>query len=63
MPGYLGAAEDFRERYEIPIMRERNAAVAGAAGAGACAPSFCAASNAKWPPICRRKSSRLVSAN
>jgi superfamily II DNA or RNA helicase len=25
MPGYLGAAEDFRQRYEIPIMRERNA--------------------------------------
>jgi superfamily II DNA or RNA helicase len=25
MPGYLGAAEDFRERYEIPIMRDRNA--------------------------------------
>jgi superfamily II DNA or RNA helicase len=25
MPGYLGAADDFRERYEIPIMRERNA--------------------------------------
>ena len=27
MPGYLGAADDFRERYEIPIMRERSAAV------------------------------------
>ncbi len=26
MPGYLGAEEDFRQRYEIPIMRERNAA-------------------------------------
>jgi superfamily II DNA or RNA helicase len=26
MPGYLGAAEDFRQRYEIPIMRDRNAA-------------------------------------
>jgi hypothetical protein len=25
MPGYLGAAEDFRQRYEIPIMRDRNA--------------------------------------
>jgi len=25
MPGYLGAAEDFRERYEIPIMRSRDA--------------------------------------
>ncbi len=25
MPGYLGAAEDFRERYEIPIMRDRDA--------------------------------------
>src|SRR5580658_8699567 len=25
MPGYLGAAEDFRERYELPIMRDRNA--------------------------------------
>ncbi len=24
MPGYLGAAQDFRERYEIPIARERN---------------------------------------
>jgi superfamily II DNA or RNA helicase len=27
MPGYLGAEEDFRQRCEIPIMRERNAAV------------------------------------
>jgi superfamily II DNA or RNA helicase len=26
MPGYLGAAQDFRERYEIPITREKNAA-------------------------------------
>jgi SNF2 family DNA or RNA helicase len=26
MPGYLGAEQDFRERYEIPITRERNAA-------------------------------------
>ncbi|MCL5099069.1 MAG: SNF2 family helicase [Candidatus Omnitrophica bacterium] len=26
MPGYLGAARDFRERYEIPIMRDKNAA-------------------------------------
>jgi superfamily II DNA or RNA helicase len=25
MPGYLGAADDFRERYEGPIMRERDA--------------------------------------
>jgi superfamily II DNA or RNA helicase len=25
MPGYLGAAEDFRQRYEIPIMRDRDA--------------------------------------
>jgi superfamily II DNA or RNA helicase len=25
MPGYLGAEEDFRERYELPIMRDRNA--------------------------------------
>jgi SNF2 family DNA or RNA helicase len=24
-PGYLGAADDFRARYEIPIMRDRNA--------------------------------------
>jgi SNF2 family DNA or RNA helicase len=24
MPGYLGAATDFRERYELPILRERN---------------------------------------
>ena len=24
MPGYLGAAQDFRERYEIPITRERS---------------------------------------
>jgi superfamily II DNA or RNA helicase len=32
MPGYLGAADDFRERYEIPIMRERNAEVQNAAG-------------------------------
>ncbi len=27
MPGYLGAADDFRERYEIPIMRDRDAGV------------------------------------
>ncbi|MDQ6631983.1 MAG: SNF2 family helicase [Verrucomicrobiota bacterium] len=26
MPGYLGAAQDFRERYEIPITREKNLA-------------------------------------
>ncbi|MCC6234772.1 MAG: SNF2 helicase associated domain-containing protein [Verrucomicrobiales bacterium] len=26
MPGYLGAAQDFRERYEVPITRERDAA-------------------------------------
>ena len=25
MPGYLGAARDFKERYEIPITREKNA--------------------------------------
>ena len=25
MPGYLGAAKDFRERYELPIAREKNA--------------------------------------
>ena len=25
MPGYLGTADDFRERYEIPISRERDA--------------------------------------
>jgi SNF2 family DNA or RNA helicase len=24
MPGYLGAAKDFRERYELPITRDRN---------------------------------------
>jgi superfamily II DNA or RNA helicase len=24
MPGYLGAAQDFRERYELPITRDRN---------------------------------------
>ncbi|MFN7139989.1 MAG: DEAD/DEAH box helicase, partial [Limisphaerales bacterium] len=24
MPGYLGSAQDFRERYEIPIAREKN---------------------------------------
>jgi len=27
MPGYLGKARDFRERYEIPITRDRDAAV------------------------------------
>jgi superfamily II DNA or RNA helicase len=26
MPGYLGAAKDFRERYEVPIARERDLA-------------------------------------
>jgi len=26
MPGYLGAAQDFRERYEIPIVREKDPA-------------------------------------
>jgi SNF2 family DNA or RNA helicase len=25
MPGYLGSAKDFKERYEVPITRERNA--------------------------------------
>lgn len=24
MPGYLGSAQDFKERYELPIVRERN---------------------------------------
>lgn len=24
MPGYLGAAQDFRERYELPIVKEKN---------------------------------------
>jgi len=27
MPGYLGAAQDFRERYEIPLTRDKDAAV------------------------------------
>lgn len=27
MPGYLGSASDFRERYEMPITRDRNAQV------------------------------------
>ena len=27
MPGYLGSAQDFRERYEIPIVRDRNVEV------------------------------------
>lgn len=27
MPGYLGAAQDFRDRYEAPIVRDRNAEV------------------------------------
>jgi SNF2 family DNA or RNA helicase len=27
MPGYLGSAQEFRERYELPIARERNVAV------------------------------------
>lgn len=26
MPGYLGAAQDFKERYEVPIVRDRDAA-------------------------------------
>src|SRR5207237_5288123 len=25
MPGYLGAAKDFRERYELPIAKEKSA--------------------------------------
>lgn len=29
MPGYLGSAKDFHERYEVPITRERNAAAQG----------------------------------
>src|SRR5438105_12134161 len=29
MPGYLGAAQDFRERYEQPITRDKNDAVQG----------------------------------
>jgi hypothetical protein len=32
MPGYLGAADDFRQRYEIPIMRERSAEAQGRLG-------------------------------
>jgi SNF2 family DNA or RNA helicase len=29
MPGYLGSAKDFRERYELPISRENNAPAQG----------------------------------
>lgn len=29
MPGYLGSAKDFRERYELPIARERNTEAQG----------------------------------
>src|SRR4029078_11282497 len=29
MPGYLGTAQDFRERYEIPLSREKNAEAQG----------------------------------
>jgi SNF2 family DNA or RNA helicase len=27
MPGYLGSAQDFKERYELPLVREKNIAV------------------------------------
>ncbi|MBA4148552.1 MAG: SNF2 helicase associated domain-containing protein [Verrucomicrobia bacterium] len=29
MPGYLGSAQDFRERYELPIVKEKNAEAQG----------------------------------
>jgi len=29
MPGYLGSAQDFRERYELPLTRDRSAEVQG----------------------------------
>ena len=38
MPGYLGTAQDFRERYELPITKEKDASRPGAAGAAACGP-------------------------
>jgi len=40
MPGYLGSAQDFRERYELPITREKSVP-AQTAWRGACGPFCC----------------------
>jgi len=37
MPGYLGSAQDFRERYEAPITREKNPEVQARPGPAAAA--------------------------
>ena len=42
MPGYLGNAQDFRERYELPIVRDKNPQPRNVSRA-ACARFCCAA--------------------
>jgi SNF2 family DNA or RNA helicase len=57
MPGYLGTAPDFRERYELPITREKDAPPKRG-WRGGCGPSCCGGSRRKWRRICRRNWNR-----
>jgi SNF2 family DNA or RNA helicase len=62
MPGYLGAAQDFRERYEIPITREKSDA-AQARLTRRLRPFMLRRSNAKSPPTFPPNSNRSLTAN
>ena len=57
MPGYLGSAKDFRERYELAIVRDRGPAARDRL-ARRLRPFYSVGSNAKSRAICPRKSSR-----
>ena len=63
MPGYLGTAKDFRERYELPIAKEKKRRSPEPGSPGDCARSCCGGSRRKWRPICPRSSNRCRSAN
>ena len=55
--------EDFRERYEQPITRDKDAAAQARLGAAAAPVPPAPAQDARWPRICRRSSNRFRSAN
>jgi len=62
MPGYLGSAMDFRERYEQPITRDKDEAVQARLGRRL-RPFICAGSRPRWPRICLRNSNKYPTAN
>jgi SNF2 family DNA or RNA helicase len=43
MPGYLGTAQDFRERYELPIAKEKNVEAPRRGSRAGCGRSSCGA--------------------